>query len=65
MRRHNSVKPLHMRPEGQSHIVPGFTGPGKTIRTSQFPTRHTERAVTIDIPVEHLFTGRGGISEHA
>lgn len=35
------------------HNVSGFTGPGKTIRTDRI-----ERSVTIEIPVEHLFTGR-------
>ncbi|EDV9209635.1 hypothetical protein ZK67_003656 [Salmonella enterica subsp. enterica serovar Oranienburg] len=40
------------------HIVSGFTGPGKTIRTDRIKKRHAERSVTIEIPVEHLFTGR-------
>ncbi|EJG5923579.1 hypothetical protein NAE50_001961 [Salmonella enterica] len=40
------------------HIVSGFTGPGKTIRTDRIKKQHSERSVTIEIPVEHLFTGR-------
>lgn len=57
MRRHRSISLLHM--------VPGLTESGKTIRTNQVPIRHAERSINTDIPVQHLFTGRGCASEHA
>lgn len=40
------------------HNISSFTGRGKTIRTDQIKKQHAERSVTIEIPVEHLFTGR-------
>lgn len=57
MRRHHSISLLHM--------VPGLTEPGNFIRTNRVPIRHAERSINTDIPVQHLFTGRGCASEHA